>query len=78
MLAVWYQTTKEIRYYISSLATSDSAMNAAIRGHWGIENSLHWRLDMIFGEDESRRRKGNSAENFSVINRIALNLLKQK
>ena len=49
-----------------------------IRQHWGIENKLHWVLDMGFGEDLDRKRAGHSARNFSVLNRIALNLLKQE
>jgi Transposase DDE domain. len=48
------------------------------RGHWGIENSLHWVLDIAFREDESRARKDNSAENFNIIRHMALNLLKQE
>jgi predicted transposase YbfD/YdcC len=49
-----------------------------IREHWQIENSYHWVLDVQFREDESRKRKNQSPENFSIISRIALNLLKQK
>jgi predicted transposase YbfD/YdcC len=48
-----------------------------IRLHWGIENKLHWVLDVAFGEDLSRNRAGHAAQNFSLLNRIALNLLKQ-
>ena len=44
--------------------------------HWGVENSVHWVLDMVFREDESRMRKGNSPENFAILRRIALNLVK--
>ena len=47
-----------------------------IRGHWGIENNLHWQLDMTFREDESRIRTGHGAENFSRLRRMALNILK--
>ena len=49
-----------------------------IRKHWGIENSLHWVLDIAFREDECRKRKDNSAENFAMLRRITLNLLKQE
>ncbi len=49
-----------------------------VRGHWGIENQLHWVLDIAFREDESRLRKGNGAQNFAVLRHIALNLLKQE
>jgi hypothetical protein len=51
--------------------------NEAIREHWGIENSLHWILDVAFNEDNSMKRAGNAAENFSVITKIALNAIKQ-
>ena len=47
-----------------------------MRGHWGIENSLHWQLDVTFGEDQSRIRQGRAAENFSLLRRTALSLLK--
>lgn len=69
----------ERRYYISSLDGTDApAMAAAIRGHWGVENQLHWSLDVSFREDECRIRKGHAAENFSRLRRIALNLLKHE
>jgi predicted transposase YbfD/YdcC len=65
------------RYYISSIAQPDAKrMGEAIRGHWGIENGLHWQLDVSFGEDQRRVRKDHGAENFSRLCRIALNLLK--
>lgn len=69
--------TKQRRYYISSLRADAKTLLESARGHWGIENSLHWVLDMGFREDESRVRKGNSAENLSVIRRMAMNLLRQ-
>jgi predicted transposase YbfD/YdcC len=69
----------ERRYYISSIANPDAQNIAqAIRGHWGIENSLHHVLDVSFHEDDSRIRKNNAAENVSRLRRIALNALKQK
>ena len=61
----------EIRYYISSLTLSAKEINKLIRSHWGIENSLHWILDVNFGEDKSRKRKGYSTENYALINKIA-------
>jgi predicted transposase YbfD/YdcC len=69
---------RETRYYITSSAGSAEKLGQAIRSHWGIENSLHWVLDVSFREDESRKREGYSAQNFSMINRIALNLIKKE
>ena len=68
----------EWRYYISSLALSADAFNTAIRAHWGIENSCHWVLDMTFREDDCRIRTGDGAQNFAILRRIALNLIKQE
>ena len=68
---------REIRYYITSLRPDAARLNSVIRQHWGIENKLHWVLDVGFGEDLDRKRAGHAAQNFSVHNRIALNLLKQ-
>jgi predicted transposase YbfD/YdcC len=50
----------------------------SIRSHWAIENKLHWVLDVAFGEDASRKRKGNAAQNYSLLLKIALNLLKNE
>jgi predicted transposase YbfD/YdcC len=72
------KTEREIRYYIASLKPHAAQLNTAIRQHWGIENKLHWVLDVAFGEDLSRKRAGNAARNFSLLNRIALNLLRQE
>ena len=68
----------EIKYYISSLVTSARHLLDVIRGHWGIENRLHWVLDIAFREDDCRLRKGNGAQNFALLRHIALNLLKQE
>ena len=51
---------------------------AAVRGHWGIENRLHWQLDVTFGEDQCRTRKGHADANFSILRRTALSLLKNE
>lgn len=67
---------KEIRLYISSLEPIAKKNAEAVRGHWGIENSLHWVLDVAFNEDKGSKTNANAVENFSIINRIALNLLK--
>jgi predicted transposase YbfD/YdcC len=65
------------RYYITSLKGCDAQrIGQRIRGHWGVENRLHWRLDMSFGEDQSRLRKGHGAQNFSRLRRIVINQLK--
>ncbi len=72
------KSEREIRYYITSLKPDAVRLNAAIRQHWSIENKLHWALDVSFGEDQSRKRAGYAAQNFSILNRIALNLLKQE
>lgn len=71
------KTTIERRYYISSLSLSAQKFSQIIRGHWSIENQLHWILDVAFHEDDSRIRKDNAPENLAVIRHIALNLLKQ-
>lgn len=69
---------KAKRYYISSIKISSEDFQKAIRSHWSIENKLHWTLDVAFSEDASRKRAGNSTQNFSTLNKIALNLLKNE
>jgi len=70
------QRTVQRRYYISSLPGDDApAWLQAVRSHWGIENQLHWSLDVSFGEDAARIRQGHAAENFSRLRRFALTLL---
>ena len=77
--SVGEQTTCERRYFISSLPGTDAeALARAVRSHWGIENRLHWSLDVSFAEDQSRVRTGHAAENLSRVRRIALNLLRQE
>jgi predicted transposase YbfD/YdcC len=70
------KSESETRFYISSLPADAELLNKSVRSHWGIENSLHWILDVAFNEDNSRKRAGYAAQNFSVLNRIALNMLK--
>ena len=73
------KSSTERRYYIASNPKATARQAAqAIRGHWGIENQLHWSLDMSFDEDASRIRKGHAAENFSRLRRIALNMLQRE
>ena len=69
--------TIEARYYISSLGVDVKQFARAVRGHWAIENSCHWSLDMTFREDECRTREPRLRENFAWLNRFALSLLKQ-
>jgi predicted transposase YbfD/YdcC len=72
------EPTVKIRYYISSLAGLAEPFLNAVRGHWSIENQVHWVLDVAFREDDCRVRMGNADQNFAVIRHIALNLLKQE
>jgi predicted transposase YbfD/YdcC len=65
------------RFYVSSLDGDAKQALETVRGHWGIENSVHWILDMAFREDESRIRRDHGAENFAILRRIAINLFKK-
>ena len=67
-----------VRYYIISKKLSGETFAGAVRDHWGIENSLHWQLDVTFAEDQCRVRKGHGDENFSTLRRTALSLLKKE
>ena len=69
---------KATRYYISSLENNADQYQKNIRSHWGIENKLHWTLDVAFSEDSSRKRNKNAAQNYSILLKIALNLLKNE
>ena len=70
------QRTVERRYYLSSLPLGVETFARAVRGHWAVENKLHWMMDVCFGEDQSRARTGYAAENLATLRRWALNLLK--
>ena len=71
------QTIQETRYFISSLPCDAKRFAEAAREHWGVENGLHWCLDISFGEDDSRFRSGHAPANLAIIRRFALSLIKQ-
>lgn len=71
------QVTVERRYFISSLDADAARLAQLVRRHWGIENRLHWVLDVTFGEDDSRARIGHAPENFGLLRRLAINLLQR-
>jgi len=76
--AIGKEETTERRYFISSLEANAEKALRAVRGHWAIENELHWCLDIGFREDECRVREARSAENLATVRHIGLNLLKQE
>jgi len=75
---LWNKTTREVQFYLSSLPWDAVRIGRAIRAHWGIENQLHWVLDVSFGEDASRIRTGHSPENFALMRRMAISWLNQE
>lgn len=72
------KTTVERRYFLSSLPLGIETFARAVRGHWGVENKLHWVLDVCLREDQSRARTGYAAENLATLRRLALNMLKRE
>jgi predicted transposase YbfD/YdcC len=75
--AVGEKRSEEASYFIGSRVMSASQYAEGLRGHWGIENNLHWQLDVVFGEDASRVQRRHGAENFALLRRMALGLLKR-
>jgi predicted transposase YbfD/YdcC len=71
------RSTRATRYYLSSARLTPEAFARAIRGHWAIENSLHWVLDVTFDEDRARNRRDNGPENLAILRRLTLNLLRK-
>lgn len=71
------QGSIEKRYYLSSLQADAQELARSVRAHWSVENNLHWVLDVVFREDESRVRIGYAAENFALLRRMALSLIKR-
>lgn len=69
------KVSQEVRYYLSSLEVNAERMNDIIRGHWSIENSCHWILDLVFREDDSRVRAGHAAQNLALVRKLALSML---
>jgi predicted transposase YbfD/YdcC len=74
---VGQQVSLERRYYLTTLSRNAKAFANAVRSHWGIENQLHWVLDVTFGEDDSRIRRGHAPANFNTLRQIGINLLKR-
>ncbi len=67
----------EVRYFISSLSAGAKRLAEAVRGHWGVENGLHWVLDMAFDDDRNRTEAGDAPENLATLRRWVLSLLRQ-
>ena len=72
------QTSREVRFYMSSLAPDSQRLAESIRSHWSVENPLHWVLDVAFREDECRIRSGHAPENFTLLRHLALSALNQE
>ena len=75
--SLWNKQTSSRRFFLSSLNPEFEHFPTSIRSHWGIENQLHWCLDVVFAEDDSRLRKDNAPRNMAILRRLALNLLRQ-
>ncbi len=75
---LWNKTTREVMFYLTSLPCDAALIGRAIRTHWGIENQLHWVLDVTWGEDKSRIRRGHGGENMALLRRLAISVLNQE
>ncbi len=75
---LWNKVTHEVQFYLSSLAADAQNLGNAIRTHWGIENQVHWTLDVTFNEDHCRIRSGHSPRNLALLRRMALNALNRE
>lgn len=75
---LWNKTTREVQFYLTSLDSDAQKLGRAIRHHWGIENTLHWTLDVTFAEDASRIRSAHAPQNLALLRRIALNALNRE
>src|SRR4051794_29649136 len=71
------RTTTETAYYLLSSALSPERFNDVVRSHWGVENQLHWRLDVVMNEDQDRSRLGHAPENLAVLRHMALNIMQK-
>src|SRR4051812_34267608 len=71
------KSSDEVRYFLSSLPAKVKRLAGAVRQHWGIENGLHWVLDVAFNEDRMRQRDRNGIENLALLNRLAVSVLRQ-
>ena len=67
----------ETAYYLLSAPLSPERLNAVVRAHWGVENRLHWRLDVVMNEDQDRSRLGNAPHNLAVLRHMALNVMQK-
>jgi len=72
------KTTSEVAYYLLSTPLSPERLNEVVRSHWGVENQLHWRLDVVMNEDQDRTRLGNGPENLAVLRHMAINAMQKE
>jgi predicted transposase YbfD/YdcC len=72
------KTTTETAYYLLSSELTPERFNEVARQHWGVENSLHWRLDVVMNEDQDRTRMGNGPENLAILRHMAINAMQKE